>query len=111
MDARVLSAEEYGVPEKRRRTIIMGVKNGECIFPSTTHGARGQKKLMTVAQAFKNLKASNGKVYNHDITQAQIKKLEDQERLKFIPAGRGIRYPEDKSFYLKSFGMELTGVN
>jgi DNA (cytosine-5)-methyltransferase 1 len=96
MDARVLSAEEYGVPEKRRRTIIMGVKDGECLFPVVSHGKRAGKKPVTVAEAFKNLKSSDGKIYNHNIEMAQLKKLEDRERLKFIPAGRGIRYESDE---------------
>jgi DNA (cytosine-5)-methyltransferase 1 len=96
MDARVLSAEEFGVPEKRRRTIIIGVKNGECIFPIATHGARASQKAVTVAQALKNLKSSNGKVHNHNINLAQLKKAEDRDRLNFIPAGRGIRYEADE---------------
>lgn len=96
MDARVLSAEEFGVPEKRRRTIIMGVKAGECSFPNATHGIRASRKAVTVKEAFKNLKAKNGKIYNHDVTLAQVKKAEDRARLKFIPAGRGIRYQHDE---------------
>ncbi len=100
MDARVLSAEEFGVPEKRRRTIIMGVKGGECLFPVATHGTRAGNKVRTVAEAFKNLKARDGRVYNHDVKLAQIKKTEDVERLKFIPAGRGIRYEADEKEFL-----------
>lgn len=100
MDARVLSAEEFGVPEKRRRTIIMGVKDGECVFPVATHGTRAGKKTVTVKDAFKNLKASDGRIYNHDVKMAELKKAEDRERLKFIPAGRGIRYEEDEKEFL-----------
>lgn len=100
MDARVLSAEEFGVPEKRRRTIIMGVKEGECLFPVATHGVRAKSKIVTVKETFKNLKAKDGRTYNHDITMAEVKKLEDRERLKFIPAGRGIRYQEDEKEFL-----------
>lgn len=100
MDARVLSAEEFGVPEKRRRTIIMGVKGGECLFPVVTHGSRAGKQVRTVADALKNLKSSNGKIHNHDTTLAQIKSKEDRDRLKFIPAGKGIRYEEDEKKYL-----------
>lgn len=109
MDARVLSAEEFGVPEKRRRTIIMGVKEGECLFPEVTHGVRAGKKVKTVSEAFKNLKAGNGKVYNHDKDLAQIKNTEDRERLKFIPAGKGIRYEADEKNYLPKklhYGVE-----
>jgi DNA (cytosine-5)-methyltransferase 1 len=109
MDARVLSAEEFGVPEKRRRTIIMGVKDGECLFPVVTHGARAAKKIITVKEAFKNLKARDGRIYNHDIKLAEVKKTSDKERLKFIPAGRGIRYQEDEKEFLPKklwFGVD-----
>lgn len=109
MDARVLSAEEFGVPEKRRRTIIMGVKGGECLFPEVTHGTRAGKKVKTVSEAFKNLKARDGRIYNHDIKLAEIKNPEDRERLKFIPAGKGIRYQEDEKTYLPKrlhFGVD-----
>ena len=100
MDARVMSAEEFGVPERRRRAIIVGVKDGECVFPVATHGARVKKSLMTVEKAFKNLKAKNGKIYNHDVTMAEVKNKEDRERLKFIPAGSGVRYEHDEKNYL-----------
>lgn len=96
MDARVLDASEFGVPERRRRAIIMGVKDGECLFPTVSHGPRARKRVKTVEQALKNLKARNGKIYNHDISLAQVKNKEDRERLKHIPAGRGIRYQEDE---------------
>lgn len=96
MDARVLSAEEFGVPEKRRRTIIMGVKGGECLFPVVSHGTRAKEKHKTVADALRNLKSASGKTYNHDITMAQLKKASDRERLALIPAGRGIRYQADE---------------
>jgi DNA (cytosine-5)-methyltransferase 1 len=109
MDARVLSAEEFGVPEKRRRTIIMGVKDGECVFPVATHGTRASKKAVTVKEALKNLKSKDGQFYNHDVHLAEVKKREDRERLKFIPAGCGIRYQSDEKEYLPKklwFGVD-----
>jgi DNA (cytosine-5)-methyltransferase 1 len=109
MDARVLSAEEFGVPEKRRRTIIMGVKNGECLFPVASHGSRARKKAITVKDALSNLKSKDGRIYNHDISMAEVKKVEDRERLKYIPAGRGIRYQEDEKEFLPKklwFGID-----
>lgn len=37
----VVSAADYGVPQKRRRLIIVGMRNGEFWFPKPTHGPEG----------------------------------------------------------------------
>lgn len=102
MSARVMAAEEYGVPEKRRRAIIIGTKKCAFNFPKMTHGARGSQKLMTVKKALlkKNLKASDGKIYNHDISLAEIKNELDKKRIQYIPAGSGVRYERDENKYL-----------
>lgn len=101
MDARVLSSDEYGVAEVRRRTIIIGTKGCAApIFPKMTHGDRGTEKVTTVGDAFKNLKASDGKIYNHEPSLVQIKKKIDFERLKHIPEGKYIRYKKDEEKYL-----------
>lgn len=101
MDARVLSSEEYGVPETRRRTIIVGTKNCAApIFPQITHGERGRLAISTVGNALSDLRASDGKVYNHDTEAAQISKKIDLLRLKCIPEGKYIRYKKDEELYL-----------
>jgi DNA (cytosine-5)-methyltransferase 1 len=101
MDARVLSSEEYGAPEIRRRTIIIGTKNCSApIFPKITHGARGTLPLNTVGSAFSNLKASDGKIYNHDKSVCVIKNKLDFERLKYVPEGKNIRYEKDVLAFL-----------
>lgn len=91
----VMSAENYQVPEKRRRTIIIGSRlNDEIIFPIPSD------RIITVGDAFKDLKAPDGKIYNHDEEQAQVKSPTDLMRLKQIPEGKGIRYQEDEESYL-----------
>ena len=96
LDVQVMSAEHYGVPEKRRRTIIIGSRiNKEIIFPE-----KSTRPIMTVGKALKNLKDGNGKTYNHDLELAQIKSKIDRERISCIPEGKGIRYEEDEKAYL-----------
>lgn len=100
LDVQVMSADQYGVPEKRRRTIILGSRiTNKIQFPKATHNISIDNKLIrpvTVGNALKNLKTKNGKIYNHDLEGAAIKNKIDRERLAKIPEGRGIRYEEDE---------------
>jgi DNA (cytosine-5)-methyltransferase 1 len=103
LDVQVMSSENYGVPEKRRRTIFLGSRINQTItFPKifTT-------PLVTVGDALKGLKSSDGKYYNHDIEAAKIKSVLDYERIACIPEGKGIRYEEDEKNYLKKKKLKL----
>lgn len=100
MDARVMSADEYGVPSRRRRTIIMGVKGGVPSFPRFSHGERGRRNLVTVKDALNNIRTKSGKIFNHDVERAQLSNELDRKRLMHIPAGAGIRYQKDELAYL-----------
>jgi DNA (cytosine-5)-methyltransferase 1 len=100
MDARVMSSEEYGVPSKRRRAIIMGVKDGIPSFPKVTHGERGSYKLQTVKDAFSSIQCVDGSIFNHEPELAQLKNKLDIKRLLRIPEGCGIRYEKDQKKYL-----------
>lgn len=113
IEARVLSSEEYGVPEIRRRTNMIGSKNCSApIFPEISHGLRGRDGLRTVKYALKNLKSSDKKIYNHDINMAQLTKQIDLERLKYIPDGKSIRYEKDEQEYLpKELYFEIDWEN
>jgi len=93
MDAQVLDASEYGVPSKRRRTIIMGVKNDLPLYP------KASRKVVSVAEAFEKLNKKKN-LYNHELESAQIKNPLDKKRLAKIPAGCGIRYERDELKYL-----------
>lgn len=102
LDVQVMSAELYGVPERRRRTIIIGSRiNQKIVFP------KQHTKIMTVGEALKNIKAPDGKVYNHDIPGASIKKPLELERIKCIPEGKGVRYEKDEKEYFKSKKLKL----
>lgn len=110
MDAKVLSADEFGVPSRRKRTIIMGVLGGSPTFPM----ALKSRKRNTVAHALKSLKATDKKIYNHDIDKAQIKNPLDRKRLSYIPPGAGIRYESDEVKFLPKklrFDVDWSQIN
>ena len=113
LDVQVLSAHNYGVAEKRRRTIIIGSKiNQTVIFPKITHDTIIGKKEVpskTVNDVIKNLKTSDRMIYNHDIESAMIKKELDLKRIKRIPEGCGIRYKKDEKQFLTT-ALKL-GIN
>lgn len=104
LDVQVMSSEQYGVPEKRRRTIILGsLLNDSPTFPSPSHNIYKGKKFIapvTVGEAFANLECKNGKILNHDVENAQVSNKLDLKRLKRVPEGSGIRYQKDEEKYL-----------
>ena len=103
-DVKVLSAHHYGVPEKRKRTIIIGTRiNDKPLFPAPTHDViiDGKYHLpTTVGEAFSDLADKEGNMLNHDIKQTCLKSKLDERRLKRIPEGQGIRYEKDELAYL-----------
>ena len=101
MDVKILSADDYGVPEVRRRTIFIASKiNSDIIFPKKTHGLTTKAPKTTVNDAIKNLKAINGETHNHDLKSCEVKDKLDLKRLKRIPEGQGIRYKRDEEKFL-----------
>lgn len=111
LDVQVMSAEEYGAPEIRRRTIIIGTRLQTPItFPLPTHSMikqKGRKKAVTVGQALKSLRDSKGKLHNHDLESAAVKNPLDKKRLLCIPEGRGIRYQRDEKEFFKNRKLKL----
>ncbi|WP_372655630.1 DNA cytosine methyltransferase [Halobacteriovorax sp.] len=116
MDVQVMSSQNYGVPEKRRRTILIGTRvNCDITFPKHTHDtiiAKTYRDPMTVGDALSNLKTKSGKTLNHDLEQALIKSKIDLKRLKRIPEGKGIRYEADeKKYFTPSLKLGVDWVN
>lgn len=119
LDIKVLSAHYYGVPEKRRRTIIIGNKLGlrnhypEKLFSDLEDEFSSLPKARTVEWAFRNLIEYRGKSYNHNLNSTEIKNLTDRNRLKHIKPGKGIRYKKDEERYLPKelwFGIDWSEI-
>jgi DNA (cytosine-5)-methyltransferase 1 len=104
LDVQVMSAHHYGVPEKRRRTIIIGTRINETpLFPKITHDtimAKTHRPAKTVGDALNNLTTKNKEIFNHDLDTASLKCKLDEKRLKRVPEGRGIRYEKDELEFL-----------
>ena len=103
MEVQIMEAQYYGVPERRRRTVMIGTRiNSVPLFPSPTHGLAGKSyhPFTTIGDAFKDLTAKDGKIYNHEIEKAIPRSQETINRLKHIPEGKGIRYEKDEKNYL-----------
>ena len=57
---RILDAADYGVPQHRERLFIVGIKDGEFLFPVPTHGPDSidNREYYTAGRAVKNLDVS-----------------------------------------------------
>lgn len=110
MDARVLESQHYGVPERRKRTILIGSRIGDQInFPIKTHDVLCGKMFVpaqTVGDALKSVLKTK-KIQNHDLKSAEPKNKLDLKRIKKIPEGRYIRYREDEKKYFRSSALKL----
>ena len=102
LDIRVLSANHYGVPEARRRVIILGNNiKAENFYPEKEFANFGEvnnklKKVRTVGWAFENLMSFRNKTHNHDVESAFIKSNIELARINAVPEGRYIRYERDE---------------
>jgi DNA (cytosine-5)-methyltransferase 1 len=52
---KVISACDYGVPQRRRRLVLIASRLGPISFPSPTHGPVAKKALPTVWEAIRHL--------------------------------------------------------
>lgn len=104
MDVRVMSAHNYGVPEKRRRTIIIGTRiNDAPVYPKITHGDSNElatKPTVTLGDILEDLSTKSGQVFNHDLDSVKLKNKLEVQRIAKVPEGCSIRYERDEKSYL-----------
>jgi len=105
-NVRVLSAHHYGVPQARRRVIIIGNNlQIENRYPDKRFNNPGEEKdtyepTRTVGWAFENLIKHNGSQHNHELETTLIKKELERDRISHIPEGKSVRYERDEQKYL-----------
>ena len=107
ISTKVLSAEHYGVPQRRRRTIVVGNKKGyEFKFPNPEFGEKKNlPSYVTVGKVFKNIREKDD---NNDLKSAKIKNELELKRIKLIPEGSGIRYHDDeKKYWPKKLWLDI----
>lgn len=106
LDVKVLSAHHYGVPEKRRRTILLGNKFSviniypQQLFKDSEKECSNLPLPRSVGWAFTNLCKVNGEAFNHNLDSAQIPNELEKKRLSYIPEGKSVRYEKDQLTYL-----------
>ncbi len=112
LDVQVLSSQNFGVAEIRRRTIIIGTRlKVDIVFPRPTHDivkANLYRPPVTVGDVITDLADSKGQIYNHDIVSASDVLEIDKKRLLKIPEGCGIRYKKDElNYFPKSLWLGI----
>lgn len=84
INQKIINAADYGIPQKRKRIIIVGLKNGiEFEFPEATHSENGGAKLkyVTVEEALDDLPTASYDE-NASIKYNTLPKTEYQRRMR-----------------------------
>ena len=94
-DCKIINAKDYGVPQNRKRLIIIASKHNPISLPDPTHGpfSKSKKKYITVMEAISRyppVRAGNlhKKILNHEARDLGLK---NKKRLKLIKKNGGSR--------------------
>jgi DNA (cytosine-5)-methyltransferase 1 len=90
INCRVLSAADYGVPQKRRRLVLVAVKQGWAPMPEPTHGPGGlpYSTVREWIDGLPEIAAGETWVDDPDHTAMQLSAL-NLERIRCTPEGGG----------------------
>jgi DNA (cytosine-5)-methyltransferase 1 len=97
---KVLQSQHYGVPQKRKRTIIVGCKEDyqfELPRPKFDCVENNEYiRAINLEDVLDDIYVENKIAINHDEQKATPLSKITIERIKHIPEGRGIRYKKDE---------------
>jgi DNA (cytosine-5)-methyltransferase 1 len=99
VEERILNAADYGVPQRRRRAIAIGVKRGSVPWPTPTHAepgiaAKGRKRWVSFRTAVKGLPLQpSGKGWH----RARNPRPTSIRRYKAVPRNGGNRFQMQKN--------------
>lgn len=115
VDIKILEAQKYGVPQKRKRAFIVGNRLGlNFNFPKETHHdpfSENKKVYNTLDDILHAIESENRKgneLPNQDLEACLIKKKIDAKRIMASPPGESIRYEKDElKFFSKSLRLGI----
>ena len=103
VQSRLLNSADYGVPQRRKRIIFIGVREDTKLniaFPIATHhkdGENGLKKWVTVREAIDDLKdLPEDKAFAHILSKHQPSFV---EKIKNTPIGKGVYKKYSEAFF------------